>query len=322
MTALTYHQKRQAALLQQTRATIASAYKDMESDAAKSYRELARMESEFARSVINQPLGVELASVTVSPEQLTDIASDTLIEGVKSKEWWKRQAQDLQRRFADQIRIGMLKGEGLDQLVRRIRGTKAAGYQDGIMVASRRQAEALIRTSVQTATNDARNQLYLANQDVVWAVQQRSTLDARTTDICMARSGLIWSLPDYKPVGHNIPWNGGPPLHWSCRSTTLPVTRSWKELGAVGLQTGGRPSHDPEAYFRTRLRQKLEPQLRPGQIKPEVLDKIIRNAQASLHPGNGRSGACANHKPLDAMAGLQGRPPGRTSCPAHWFYPE
>ena len=167
MTALTYHQKRQAALLQQTRATIASAYKDMESDAAKSYRELARMESEFARSVINQPLGVELASVTVSPEQLTDIASDTLIEGVKSKEWWKRQAQDLQRRFADQIRIGMLKGEGLDQLVRRIRGTKAAGYQDGIMVASRRQAEALIRTSVQTATNDARNQLYLANQDVV-----------------------------------------------------------------------------------------------------------------------------------------------------------
>jgi len=39
----------------------------------------------------------------------------------------------------------------------------------------------------------------------------------------------MWSLPDYQPKGHNIPFPGASP-HWNCRSVIIPVTKSWEEL--------------------------------------------------------------------------------------------
>lgn len=49
---------------------------------------------------------------------------------------------------------------------------------------------------------------------------------------CRARSGLMYTL-DGKPIGHNVPFLGGVPLHWGCRSTLLPVTKSFEELEAT-----------------------------------------------------------------------------------------
>lgn len=51
---------------------------------------------------------------------------------------------------------------------------------------------------------------------------------------CRIRDGKQYSADDkHKPIGHSLPWLGGPGrAHWNCRSTQVPVLKSWKELGS------------------------------------------------------------------------------------------
>lgn len=270
-----FQQARLNALLQQTRGTIASAYGAIHKATGTEYRNIAKMESDMAREMINAPVGVDLASVALSPEMLKNISNGVLIAGAPSKEWWSGQSQSLQKRFTQQMRMGISQGETVGQLSRRVRGSKAADFRDGIMKVTKHQADSLVRSSVMAVTNAARIETYSANTDVIKAVQQISTLDGRTTQICMAYSGKVWRLPSYRPFNHSLAFQGGPPRHWGCRSTLVPVTRTWKELGAKGVKTpAGGHTKDIEGLFN---RQLLDKGFTKGQAK-----KITMRAQASM----------------------------------------
>jgi SPP1 gp7 family putative phage head morphogenesis protein len=106
---------------------------------------------------------------------------------------------------------------------------------------------AITRTAVQTISKDARLASLEANADIIKEVQWVSTLDSRTSDICIVRSGKLWTYPDFKPVKHKIPWNGGPPAHWNCRSTFIPITKSFEEL------TNGRIKDKVEPATRASM---------------------------------------------------------------------
>ena len=121
-----FQQARLNALLQQTRGTIASAYGAIHKATRTEYRNIAKMESDMAREMINAPVGVDLASVALSPEMLKNISNGVLIAGAPSKEWWSGQSQSLQKRFTQQMRMGISQGETVGQLSRRVRGSKAA----------------------------------------------------------------------------------------------------------------------------------------------------------------------------------------------------
>ena len=187
---------------------------------------------------VNAAVGVDLLTVAISPENLAAIASDVILFGKIPGEWWKDQDAKLADRFAREMRIGQYRGETIDQLVRRVRGTKANHFTDGIMQVPKNQAEALVRTGVLGVANEARAQTLSANRDVIKGVQWISTLDSRTTEICMALDGLSWDFPksgdgyaDYIPVGHDKEFSP-PPAHWNCRSTIIPITYSYAELAA------------------------------------------------------------------------------------------
>lgn len=224
---------RAQALLQQTQTQIADAYKVIAANNGKSLAKIATLEATKTVNVVNNALQVPLATVAQTPEQLAAIGSKVMVNGRFPAEWWKDQGDQLANRFSAQVRLGMLNGEGIDQIVARIRGTKAKQYADGIMAVSKAQATALVRTGVQSAANQARIETALKNQDVVKGIQWVSTLDARTTPICRALDGLQWSLPDFKPVGHDKKFPGAI-AHWQCRSTQVPVTRSWADLAGPG----------------------------------------------------------------------------------------
>jgi hypothetical protein len=78
---------------------------------------------------------------------------------------------------------------------------------------------------------DARLATYRANGDIVKGVRHLSVLDGHTSKVCIAYSGASWDL-DGNPInGTTLPFNGGPPRHWGCRSVLVPLTRSYRELG-------------------------------------------------------------------------------------------
>lgn len=223
------NQARLGALLKQTKATIGTAYAGIDKKHGKTLAKVAQLEATKTANVTNSAIGVAVVAVGQSPEQLAAMAGKTLIHGKHPAEWWQKQGADLQDKFANQMRMGMARGEGVDALVRRVRGTKEAAYTDGLMQASKAQAEALVRTSVITTANEARIQTLINNGDVVKGIQWVATLDSRTTPICRALDRLQWSLPDFKPVGHDKEWPG-PTAHWNCRSTQIAVLRGWDEL--------------------------------------------------------------------------------------------
>jgi SPP1 gp7 family putative phage head morphogenesis protein len=166
-------------------------------------------------AALNKAVGFELLSpVTWTAEQLATLAGDALVKGAPSADWWARQSVDLQNAFADQMRTGMLQGEGVGELSARVRD---------LQMISQRNAEALVRTSAMAVNNAAHMAAYQANSDIIKDLQWAATLDPRTCPSCGAQDGQVWPLG----AGHTLP-----PLHWNCRCVTVPITKSWEELAA------------------------------------------------------------------------------------------
>jgi SPP1 gp7 family putative phage head morphogenesis protein len=105
-------------------------------------------------------------------------------------------------------------GEGrtVSQLMRDIRGTKSLNYQDGLVAVSRRQAEAIARTSIQHVAQQARMATWDENSDLIIGYTFVATLDGRTTSKCRSLDGMTFEMGK-GPV---------PPVHVNCRSTTIP----------------------------------------------------------------------------------------------------
>lgn len=201
-------------------------------DLDKKLSDLAIAQAQVAVNVLNTAIGVDVAKIGVSQDTLTAIAKNTLIQGAPSEEWWSAQQSKLLNNFVQQVRMGVTLGENNEQIVRRIRGTKALNYTDGIMEISRSHARTLVRTSVQSVANAAREEVYNRNSELFKGIQWVATLDMRTTQICRGLDGKMWTLPDYQPIGHGIPFPGRT-AHWNCRSTQVPVMKSFADLAGA-----------------------------------------------------------------------------------------
>lgn len=119
------------------------------------------------------------------------------------------------------IRQGFVEGESVSALSRRLRGTRRLNYADGIFHKTRRQADALVRTAIQNVATVAREEVYKENASLIKGIRWVSTLDDRTSLICASRDGEVYPVET----------GPRPPAHYRCRSTTVPVTKSWRELG-------------------------------------------------------------------------------------------
>ena len=240
-----YTQAKLAALKAQTKASIATAYSSANDQMADAMAELAKVESSFVEKTINGILGANLITTTLIPEQLESLANKNMLFGSPARDWWKKQAEKMLDRFMTEIRMGVSRGEPLHQLTQRIRG-KATGkrtgfktkagkqrfmvdFKGGIMDVQTRNAEALVRTSVQQIANEVRHKTLRANDDVIKGQAWLSTLDARTTAYCQAMDGLEWDLNGKPLGGHSEPFNP-PPQHWQCRSCLVPLLKTWEEL--------------------------------------------------------------------------------------------
>lgn len=211
-----------ARLLADTAKTIDAYYTTIHAEVSHVLGSVIKMQGQpfVFSSVIDAALPTETA--------INTMMNETSILGAPSKDWWARQAGDTKWRFSTEVRQGLLAGEERGVIARRIRDT---------MEVSSANAEALVRTSIQTVANEARMETFRENADVVSGVRQISTLDGRTTDVCIAYSDGEWDLGG-KPInGTALPFNGGPPRHWNCRSALVPIIDT---TDALGFNIGGR----------------------------------------------------------------------------------
>jgi len=187
---------------------------------------------------INGIVGVDVFNVTLTNDNVKAIVENTMIQGNIIGDWWDKQSDSVKSKLSAQmaegtkaIQIGLVQGESVGGLISRVRGT---ALKPGIIAATKREATALIRTSVMQVANAVRQETYKKNSDVLDGIEWCSTLDSRTTPICMAADGKKWDF-ELNPIDHDMAYPGGPPCHFQCRSTTLPLLKSWNEL--IGPQS-------------------------------------------------------------------------------------
>jgi SPP1 gp7 family putative phage head morphogenesis protein len=216
-----YSRQRLLDFLAEARSVIARTYVAMRAEV--DLQGVAQVQAGAVGGAIQGVIGDRLTVAVPAVQTMRSLVSDLLIQGAPSADWWSRQAGDTQFRFANAIRQGIAQGETNAQIVARIR--KGSGAMGPIVETSRRNAEALVRTSVQTVANATRLEVFKANDSVLAGVRQISTLDGRTSDTCIAYSGAEWDT-DGNPInGTKLPFNGGPPRHWNCRSVLTPIVK-------------------------------------------------------------------------------------------------
>ncbi len=194
--------------------------------------QFASVQAGKAIEALNGAIKVDIFQMSLTTEQINAIASDVMIQGAPSAEWWALQEDDTLRRFTNTIRSGMVSGKTMDEMSREVRD---------FMQTTQRNAEALVRTSVITTNAEAHMAAYDANADLMAGYQWMATLDPRTCATCGALDGQEWKVGESHP---------SPSLHWSCRCMLLPKTKSWEQLAR-------------EAHGNSTLAKQLD-QMDPG----------------------------------------------------------
>lgn len=243
-------------LLAEVRRLNLAAYETLQVELTDELRKLVEYEVGYQQKLfettVPQPVQASVTVVAVSAESVYAAALAQPFQGKLLAPFARSVIAELgearMMRVRDAIRMAYVENESVGQTVRRIRGTKAARYADGLLEIDRRRAEAVVRTAVQHVAGFARDRFYAANDDLVKQVQWVSKLDDRTSEMCRIRDNLKYeNTPAHKPVGHSVPWLSGPGrIHWNCRSTSAPVLPSWQELGidAQEAPPGTRASMD------------------------------------------------------------------------------
>ena len=264
----------------------------------------------------------------VTKEVARSMSRDTLIEGARSADWWAQQSAGVQNKFMRTVRQGIENGESASRTAARITGGVIDGERiKGFMDVSRREARTLVRQSVAEVATEARMKAFKANADVIHGVQQLSTFDDRTTEICMAYSGAAWDLDGNPLEGTNLPFDGGPPRHWNCRSVLIPIVKSFEDLGLEGpsITPGTRASLNGQVAADMSFDKWLKGQSRV--IQERLLGKqktaLFRSGQLQLKnllDVSTRPIAAAELSVQAMRGGYRGRTPGSKKETANEYF--
>jgi len=172
--------------------------------------DFAEYEAQFAVKTLNAASTVEAvlpesrilqAIVTNQPMELvTDKATQRLTMSEAISGFNRKKSAEITRT----IQNGYVNGDTTENISRSVRNlTKRQA----------RQADALVRTTVNHISSQARATTHKDNADILTGEMFEATLDSRTTIGCAALDGKIFGFNE--PVFT--------PRHWNCRSQRIPV---------------------------------------------------------------------------------------------------
>lgn len=262
------------ALLTPVNALIRDAYANVSGELNTELKGLTAYETGYQSQLFQNILPEQVAFITVTGEQAYAAAMARPFQGKLLSEWMAGLDADLAAKVRDAVRMGYVEGQTVGEMVRRIRGTRALSYADGLLDINYRNAETIVRTAISHTASYARDLTYAANDDIVKGIKWLSTLDSRTTPICQVRDGLVYTVKTHKPVGHGYTWLGGPGrAHMNCRSSSTVVLKSWREMGidADEADASTRASLDGQVPADTTYAQWLKG--KGAKLQDEVLGK-------------------------------------------------
>lgn len=261
--------KRLEVMLESVRVMNHEAYASVDKTLRAEIKGLTGLELQFQEGMLakNMPPSIDIARVDIN--QVYAGAMSRPFQGALLSEFLGDQEESKARLIRRTIADGYVQNRTTDQIIRDLRGTRENKYRDGILEVTRREAAAVTRTALSHTAQFAKDRVTEANKDILGNLQWLSTLDARTTPECQVRDGKLYTL-NHKPVDHEYPWGAGPGrLHWQCRSTYVPLTKSWKSLGVdiEEFDIGTRASLDGQVPGRIDYEEWLKKQTPARQVQ-------------------------------------------------------
>ncbi|WP_421549121.1 minor capsid protein [Pseudomonas sp. QD4] len=218
-----YNVKRLEALLKEVDSLLLGIFDRYSAQLNLDLVDIANYEAEFeatslARSV---PVGVSLDVVapTAAAIRTAVLTNPLSVRGTGGgkllKAFIKGWTVAERERVTGTIRQGFFEGHTNFQIIRNIRGTKAAGYKDGILATTSRNASTVVHTAIQHVSSQARMEVAKANTDIVSEIEMVATLDRKTSQLCRTMDK------------RRFPVDSGPrpPFHPNCRTTFVLLTR-------------------------------------------------------------------------------------------------
>jgi len=166
-----------------------------------------------------------------------DIVLHTPLHQNKTLEMgWKGIQANERKRIAQIIRKGIADGDTEAVIARNVR-------KGNVHKITRNQSRALTTTAMTSVHAQVDHAVYAANEKALKGWQYVAVLDGRTTQVCASRDGKVFAMDDRRYL---------PPAHYNCRSTTVPVVKSWDDLASL----------ESVAQVRKRNLKKLSPRQR------------------------------------------------------------
>lgn len=243
---------------------------DWQTKLTEDLKELAAYEAEWNVKTLTANVNAEF--VTPTAEQVWAAAefqplslSDKPVDFTRLMVGW---GETEVARLVTGVKMGFVQGQTTRQIVKNVVGT------GGLADISERNAATVIRTALSHVSNEARNETYRQNDDIIEKYEWVSTLDSRTSTICRARDGTTWEIGK-GPM---------PPAHPNCRSTTAPVISSdfdFLDKGAKRAAKGadGGTQVGADTTYYEFLKQ--QPAWFQDQALGHVRGKIFRNSGIS-----------------------------------------
>lgn len=151
---------------------------------------------------------------------------DDAIRDLLGREWramYGTELDDLILRIRRALNSGLLEGEGIDDVMRRVRdamgvetdrrrgqlgSAQRAGYR-----ANFNRVQAITRTVINQVSSNAAVEAYRANKDILSGYQWLAARDERVCPQCAGLNGTVYRLNDAIR----------PPAHPNCRCTVIPM---------------------------------------------------------------------------------------------------
>lgn len=215
--------ERYKALLADVRDLRVATLKDIAAVNREDMRMLARTEQDAAQAMLSSVIPVRLDFAVADVSRLNALVTQHPFAAGTNQartldQWWSGLATADASRITSALQMGLIQSETVAQMARRVMDATDM---------TKRNAEAVVRTATNHVSNRAREEFFKENKDIITALMWVSTIDGRTTVICMDYDGHYAPLDsdswDGVPMPHLETPYTRPPAHVQCRSYMVAV---------------------------------------------------------------------------------------------------